>query len=128
MWKKSEYSGSIEVPLNIKQTAEAIEVFKKVRFLYLDIYGKIYLKETLNKDLEQRIGKVKTIFLSEIFNVKPTSLTISGSKCINTSPNNAPAEKLTKYNNIFFNLSALMERVNNPKKEIKLTLNTLTNE
>ncbi len=47
---------------------------------------------------------------------------------MNASPNKAPAEKLTMYIKNFLSLSALIDIVTIPIREIKLTKNTLTNE
>src|SRR3989338_4215957 len=54
-------------------------------------------------------------------NVNPAFSAASGSKWKNASPNNAPAEKLTRYMRIFFSRSCFTESVTIPISETMLT-------
>ncbi len=54
--------------------------------------------------------------------IPPDISMASGSKWMNAPPNNAPAEKLTKYNITFINLSIFKESVNRPTKETILII------
>ena len=56
---------------------------------------------------------------------KPYFSTASGSKCIKESPNKAPAEKLTKNNNILFRFVVFIARAITPINDIELTIKTL---
>lgn len=51
----------------------------------------------------------------------------SGIKCKNAPPNNAPADKATKNDNIFFKVFFLRDIVIIPINEIKLTNNVANN-
>ena len=53
------------------------------------------------------------------------SSTASGIKCKNAPPINAPADKLTKCNNILFSTFCFIANVSMPIKEIRLTKNVL---
>lgn len=74
MWKKSKYNSSIETNLNPTQTAIVIDSFKRLQFLSLDIYGDVLLKRVQEENLERRIEKTETNFLSEIFGVRPGAI------------------------------------------------------
>ena len=64
----------------------------------------------------------------ETCSVNPTSSIISGNKCINAPPSNAPVEKLTKNKINFLSFFAFKEKVNKPAKANKLTIRTLASE
>jgi hypothetical protein len=63
----------------------------------------------------------------DIFNPNPLDSTASGKRCMNASPNNAPAEKLTKYNKNLCNVSSDKEKVSRPTNDMALTIMTLIN-
>ena len=64
--------------------------------------------------------------LNVIVKLKPTSSVSSGNKWMKTSPNNAPAAKLTKNSNDFFNNLFENDSVKIPINEIKETINILS--